>query len=85
MAEPSGISYNALAWTSEWYLGEDSPRAANTAIVNQHHCLPLASVWGGGTMSSSDGQRFPARRKSLTARAMSRPPRWGGPGLVART
>jgi TnpA family transposase len=29
-------------------------------------------VWGGGTLSSSDGQRFPQRGKSLTARALSR-------------
>ncbi len=28
--------------------------------------------WGGGTVSSSDGQRFPQRGKSLTARALSR-------------
>lgn len=72
MAEASGISADTLAWTSEWYLREDSLRAANTAIVNQHHQLPLSSVWGAGTMSSSDGQRFPAKGKSLTARAMSR-------------
>lgn len=72
MAEASGLSYDTLAWTSEWYLREDTLRAANTAIINQHHRLPLAAVWGGGTMSSSDGQRFPAKGKSLTARALSR-------------
>jgi len=72
MAEASGISYDTLAWTTEWYLREDALRAANAAIVNQHHSLPLARVWGGGTMSSSDGQRFPMRGKSLTARALSR-------------
>lgn len=27
---------------------------------------------GGGVLSSSDGQRFPARGKSITARALSR-------------
>ncbi len=72
MAEASGTSYDTLAWTTEWYLREDTLREANAAIVNHHHRLPLASVWGGGTMSSSDGQRFPMRGKSLTARAMSR-------------
>ncbi len=72
MAEASGISYDTLAWTTEWYLREDTLRAANAAIVNYHHTLPLPSVWGGGTMSSSDGQRFPMRGKSLTARALSR-------------
>jgi hypothetical protein len=72
MAEASGISHDTLAWTTEWYLREDTLRAANAAVVNQHHTLPLSSVWGGGTMSSSDGQRFPMRGKSLTARALSR-------------
>ncbi len=31
-----------------------------------------AGVAGGGTLSSSDGQRFPTKGKSLTARALSR-------------
>ncbi|GAA2688754.1 MULTISPECIES: transposase [Actinosynnema] len=71
MSEASRISYDTLAWTTEWYLREDTLRAANAAAVDHHHTLPLSSVWGGGTMSSSDGQRFPMRGKSLTARAMS--------------
>ena len=37
-----------------------------------HHAHPLATLWGGGTLSSSDGQRFPQRGRSLTARAPSR-------------
>jgi len=40
--------------------------------VNAHHRHPLARLWGGGTLSSSDGQRFPQRGRSLTARALSR-------------
>jgi len=46
-------------------------REANTCIVNHHHSLELARVFGGGTMSSSDGQRFPVRGKSLTGREMT--------------
>jgi TnpA family transposase len=46
-------------------------REANTVIVNHHHSLELAKVFGGGTMSSSDGQRFPVRGKSNTAREMT--------------
>lgn len=72
MAEASGIPYDVLAWTAEWYLRKDTLRAANALIVNHHHGLPLAAVLGGGTLSSSDGQRFPTRGRSLTARAMSR-------------
>jgi TnpA family transposase len=72
MAKVCGISYDVLAWTQEWYVREETLRAANTALVNYHHRLPLTRVFGGGTMSSSDGQRFPTKGKSLTARALSR-------------
>ncbi|WP_194909560.1 Tn3 family transposase [Catenulispora rubra] len=69
MAEATGISYDVLAWTAEWYLREETLAAANAAIVDYHHRLPLTQTFGGGTLSSSDGQRFPVRGKSTTARA----------------
>jgi hypothetical protein len=72
MSEASGISYDVLAWTAEWYLREETLRAANAAIVDYHHRLPTTQVFGSGTLSSSDGQRFPMRGKSLTARHLSR-------------
>jgi TnpA family transposase len=72
MAEACGISYDVLAWTAEWYVREETLRAANLAIVSYHQRLPLTRVFGGGTLSSSDGQRFPTKGKSLTARALSR-------------
>ncbi len=68
MSEACGVSYDVLAWTAEWYVREETLREANTVIVNHHHCLELAKVFGGGTMSSSDGQRFPVRGKTLTGR-----------------
>jgi len=70
MAEACGIPYDVLRWTQEWYVREETLREANTVIVNHHHSLELARVFGGGTMSSSDGQRFPVRGKSLTGREM---------------
>ena len=70
MAEACGVSYDVLAWTPEWYVREDTLHEANTAIVNHHYTLELARAFGSGTMSSSDGQRFPVRGKSLTARNM---------------
>ena len=72
MADAAGISEEALAWTTQWYLREETLRAANAALVNHHHRQPLARLWGGGTLSSSDGQRFPQRGRSLTARSVSR-------------
>jgi TnpA family transposase len=72
MADASGISEDALGWTAQWYLRQQTLRAANTRLVNAHHRHPLAALRGGGTLSSSDGQRFPQRGRSLTARALSR-------------
>ncbi|MFI7153487.1 Tn3 family transposase [Nonomuraea sp. NPDC050022] len=71
MAEACGIPYDVLRWTQEWYVREETLREANTCIVNHHHGLDLSKVFGGGTMSSSDGQRFPVRGKSTTARDMT--------------
>nr|WP_280244201.1 Tn3 family transposase [Nocardia abscessus] len=71
MAAASGISYDILAWTAEWYVREETLRAANLAIIGYHQRLPLTTVFGTGTLSSSDGQRFPTRGKSTTARAVN--------------
>lgn len=72
MTDACGISVEVLPWTSEWYVREETLRAANLAIIDFHQRLPLTPVFGTGTLSSSDGQRFPTRGKSTTARAMSR-------------
>jgi hypothetical protein len=72
MADATGISYDILTWTKEWYVREETLRAANLALIDYHQRLPLTAAFGTGTLSSSDGQRFPTRGKSLTARALSR-------------
>jgi TnpA family transposase len=41
-------------------------------LIDYHQKLPLTPVFGTGTLSSSDGQCFPTRGKSVTAREMSR-------------
>ncbi|MFE3262267.1 Tn3 family transposase [Nocardia sp. NPDC059229] len=71
MAAASGISYDILSWTAEWYVREETLRAANLAIIGYHQRLPLTAAFGTGTLSSSDGQRFPTRGKSTTARAVN--------------
>jgi hypothetical protein len=43
-----------------------------SATVNYHHRLPLTQAFGPGTLSSSDGQRFSTKGRSIAARAMSR-------------
>ena len=67
MAKGSDLSYDSLLWHTNWYLDETNLRNANTILVNYHHQLPLAQVWGGGTLSSSDGQRFPVSVKNTKA------------------
>jgi len=85
MAEACGIPYDVLAWTQEWYVREETLREANTCIVNHHHSLALTKVFGGGTMSSSDGQRFPVRGKTLTGRDMVIHGGRGPPSLTCPT
>ena len=72
MAQLSGISADTLDHYTRWYLREDSLKAANRAIINAHHRHPLAAIWGGGTLSSSDGMRLPMQGDSITARRLSR-------------
>jgi len=71
MAESCGVSCDTLAWTAEWYFSEETLEAANAAIVNYHHQLPMPQSFGTGTLSSSDGQKFPVKGKSLTAAHVS--------------
>ncbi len=72
MADVSDLSYAQLAWTTEWYIREDTLKATTTILVNYQHHLPLAQTWGGGMLSSSDGQRFPVGVKTTTAAALPR-------------
>jgi TnpA family transposase len=72
MAESCGVPYDVLAWTAEWYFRPETLEAANAAVVNYHHRLPLTRAFGSGTLSSSGGQRFPVKGKSITARHLSR-------------
>lgn len=72
MAHSAGLPYGRLAWTSKWYLREETLKAAVTALVNFQYRQPLARHWGDGTLSSSDGQRFPVRGKVRNASALPR-------------
>ena len=72
MAHSAGLPYRRLAWTSKWYLREDTLKAAVAALVNFQYRQPLARHWGDGTLSSSDGQRFPVRGKVRNASALPR-------------
>ncbi|MBV8265243.1 MAG: Tn3 family transposase, partial [Planctomycetaceae bacterium] len=72
MAEVAELSYKRLAWCTNWYLREETLRPAIAAVVDSQHRQPLSQSWGGGTLSSSDGQRFPVPVRSRTATALPR-------------
>jgi TnpA family transposase len=60
-----GITADMLQEMSQWCLREETLKTANAILVNFHHRLPLSAVWGDGTVSSSDGQRFGLQASSL--------------------
>ena len=72
MAQSSGLSYDRLRWTTRWYVREDALSAAVDELVDVQHAQPLAARWGTGTLSSSDGQRFPVSGKVRNAKALPR-------------
>jgi TnpA family transposase len=72
MANLADISCSRLAWCITWYLREETLGSANAAIVNCHHRHHLSRCWGGGVLSSSDGQRFPVAVQTTQARAIPR-------------
>jgi len=55
----------ALQDTSRWFLREETLKAANAILVDYHHCLPFSRIWGDGSRSSSDGQRFAVQHDNL--------------------
>jgi TnpA family transposase len=72
MATSANLGYRQLSWCNTWYIRDETLRDANTALVNYHYQLPLSRLWGGGILSSSDGQRFPVRGSVRQARALPR-------------
>ena len=72
MATSTGLTYRRLNWYNTWYIRDETVQAANQTLINYHYHLPLSQVWGGGMLSSSDGQRFPAKGSLRQARAIPR-------------
>lgn len=70
MARGANLSYDRLLWHNNWFIDESTLTKANTELVNYHHRLPLAKSWGGGMLSSSDGQRFPVTVKNTQSVAL---------------
>lgn len=69
MARSTNIEYYDLLWSIRSYQREDTLKLANNHLVNYHHKQWLTALCGGGTLSSSDGQRFPVSGKIRNAKA----------------
>ncbi|WP_425148682.1 Tn3 family transposase [Deinococcus sp.] len=70
MAEASGDGSGTprrLMYLSDWFLRPETYSGALAEVVNFQSRQPLAALWGDGSTSSSDGQRFPTggRGKAL--------------------
>ena len=70
LARSCELDYQALWWVGNNYLSEENLKKANDVLVNFHHTQWLSGHWGGGTLSSSDGQRFPVSGKVRNAKAL---------------
>ena len=66
-ASMKGTTIDMLRHVLHYFIREETLTAANAEIVNRHHELPLSAVYGSGTLSSSDSQRFGIRASSLLA------------------
>lgn len=67
LARSSDLDYQSLWWVANNYFNDENLRSANTKLVNFHHKQWLCGYWGNGTLSSSDGQRFPTSGKIRNA------------------
>jgi TnpA family transposase len=68
MAEASqGVSRDQLVWAADAFIRDDTYRAALARIIDAHHRLPIAAIWGDGTTSSSDGQFFRSGKRGSGA------------------
>ena len=66
-ASMKDTSVDMLRHVLDYFVREETLKAASAEIVNQHHELPLSSIHGDGHISSSDAQRFKIRASSLLA------------------
>ncbi len=72
MAHSSSMTFEQLAWVSRWHLRPVTLKSAFSTVVDFQHKQSMAHHWGTGSLSSSDGQRFPVSGSVREARAQAR-------------
>lgn len=85
MAEVSpGMTAAKLAWLVAWHVRDETYARALAELVNFQQAQPFAGLWGAGTTSSSDGQRFRAGGRGEAAAHVNA--RYGSePGVIFYT
>ena len=67
LARSSHLDYQALWWIANNHFNDKNVKKSNNIVVNFLHKQWLSEYWGDGTLSSSDGQRFPTSGKIRNA------------------
>ena len=62
-AASHGVTRDKLIWTADAYIRPETYKAALARIIDAHHALPIATIWGHGTTSSSDRQFFRSAKR----------------------
>jgi len=66
-AASHGVTRDQLIWTADACIRPETYKAGLARIIDAHHTLPIAAIWGGGTTSSSDGQFFRSAKRGDAA------------------
>lgn len=62
-AASHGVTRDKLIWIADAYIRPETYKAALARIIDAHHALPIAAIWGRGTTSSSDRQFFRSAKR----------------------
>jgi TnpA family transposase len=66
-AASQGVTRDELIWTADAYIRPETYQVALVRIIDAHHLLPIAALWGDGSASSSDGQFFRSGKRGRHA------------------
>ena len=66
-AASHGVTRDKLIWTADAYIRPETYKTALARIIDAHHALPIATIWGDGSTSSSDRQFFRSAKRGDAA------------------
>src|SRR5689334_11119434 len=66
-AASHGVTRDKLIWTANVYIRPETYKTALARIIDSHHALPIATIWGDGSTSSSDRQFFRSAKRGDAA------------------